>query len=50
MKKNNGYITSKELDMFDIHRMYLSIMQEKEHKCNNKGKKRTRKIKNSCIN
>ena len=30
MKRNNGYITSKELDMFDIHRMYLSIMQEKE--------------------
>ena len=29
MKKNNGYITSKELDIFDIHRMYLSIMQEK---------------------
>ena len=29
MKKNNGYITSKELDMFDIHRMYLSIMQGK---------------------
>ena len=29
MKKNNGYITSKALDMFDIHRMYLSIMQEK---------------------
>lgn len=29
MKKNNGYITSKELDMFDIHRMYFSIMQEK---------------------
>jgi len=29
IKKNNGYITSKELDMFDIHRMYLSIMQEK---------------------
>ena len=29
MKKNNGYITSKELDKFDIHRMYLSIMQEK---------------------
>ena len=28
-RKNNGYITSKELDMFDIHRMYLSIMQEK---------------------
>lgn len=29
MKKNNGYITSKELDMFDIHRMYLSIMHKK---------------------
>lgn len=29
MKKNNGYITSRELDMFDIHRMYLSIMQDK---------------------
>lgn len=29
MKKNNVYITSKELDMFDIHRMYLSIMQKK---------------------
>ena len=29
MKKNNGYITSKELDMLDIHRMYLLIMQEK---------------------
>lgn len=29
MEKNNGYITSKVLDMFDIHRMYLSIMQEK---------------------
>lgn len=29
MNKNNGYITSKELDMFDIHRMYLSIMQTK---------------------
>ncbi|HIS91066.1 MAG TPA: abortive phage infection protein [Candidatus Faecisoma merdavium] len=29
MKKNNGYITSNELDMFDIHRMYLSIMKEK---------------------
>ena len=29
MKKNNGYITSKELDMLDIHRIYLSIMQEK---------------------
>ena len=30
MKINNGYITSKELDMFDIYSMYLSIMQEKE--------------------
>ena len=30
MKKNNGYITSKDLDIFDIHRMYLSIMQEKK--------------------
>ena len=29
IKNNNGYITSKELDTFDIHRMYLSIMQEK---------------------
>lgn len=29
MKENNGYITSKELDMYDIHRMYLSIMQKK---------------------
>ena len=29
MKNNNGYITSRELDMFDIHRMYLSIMKEK---------------------
>lgn len=29
MKKNNGYITSKELDMFEIHRMYLSIMEDK---------------------
>lgn len=29
MKRNNGYITSKELDMFDIHRMYLLIMQDK---------------------
>lgn len=29
MKRNNGYITSKELDMFDIHRIYLSIMQDK---------------------
>ena len=29
MKNNNGYITSRELDMFDIHRMYLSIMKKK---------------------
>ena len=29
MKKNKGYITTKELDMFDLHRMYLSIMQDK---------------------
>ncbi len=29
MERNNGYITSKELDMFDIHRMYLSIMYKK---------------------
>ncbi len=29
MKNNNGYITTKYLDMFDIHRMYLLIMQEK---------------------
>lgn len=29
MEMNNGYITSKELDMFDIHRMYLSIMKKK---------------------
>lgn len=29
MKKNKGYITSKELDMFDLHRMYLSIIQDK---------------------
>lgn len=28
MKNNNGYITSKELDMFDIHRMYLKILQK----------------------
>ena len=29
MKKNKEYITSKELDMFDLHRMYLSIIQDK---------------------
>ena len=29
MKMNNGYITSKELSNFGIHRMYLNIMKEK---------------------
>ncbi|MDD6276963.1 MAG: hypothetical protein PUA55_00105 [Mycoplasma sp.] len=29
MKKNKEYITSKELYMFDLHRMYLSIIQDK---------------------
>ncbi|MBE6147802.1 MAG: abortive phage infection protein [Firmicutes bacterium] len=29
MKKNNGYITSKEIELFDIHRMYLTIMKKK---------------------
>lgn len=29
MKKNNGYITSKQLSEFGIHRMYLNIMKEK---------------------
>lgn len=29
MKNNNGYITTKELYIFDIHRMYLLIMQER---------------------
>lgn len=29
MKINNGYITSKELSNFGIHRMYLNIMKEK---------------------
>lgn len=28
MKMNNGYITSKMLAKFDIHRMYLTIMQK----------------------
>lgn len=28
MKMNNGYITSKELSNFEIHRMYLNIMKE----------------------
>lgn len=29
MKKNNGYITAKELEDFDISRNYLSIMTKK---------------------
>ena len=29
MKMNNGYVTSKELDNFGIHRMYLNIMCKK---------------------
>ncbi len=29
MKNNNGYITTKELEMFDIHRMYLTIMKDR---------------------
>lgn len=29
IKKNNGYITTKELEIFDIHRMYLLIMRKK---------------------
>lgn len=29
MKINNGYVTSKELSNFGIHRMYLNIMKEK---------------------
>ena len=29
MKKNNGYVTSKELSNLGIHRMYLNIMKEK---------------------
>ncbi len=28
MQMNNGYITSKELSNFEIHRMYLNIMKE----------------------
>ena len=28
MKENNGYITTKDLEMFDIHRMYLKIMKD----------------------
>ena len=30
MKMNNGYVTSKELDNFGIHRMYLNSMWKKE--------------------
>jgi len=30
MKYNNGYITSKDLDNFNIHRMYLCIMLKKK--------------------
>ena len=29
MKMNNGYVTSKELDKFGIHRMYLNSMWKK---------------------
>lgn len=30
MQMNNGYVTSKELSNFGIHRMYLNIMKEKD--------------------
>ena len=29
MERNNGYITAKELENFDISRNYLSIMAKK---------------------
>ena len=29
MKANNGYVTSKLISEFGIHRMYLNIMKEK---------------------
>lgn len=29
MKMNNGYVTSKEISNFGIHRMYLNIMKKK---------------------
>lgn len=29
MSQNNGYITTKELEIFGIHRMYLTIMKSK---------------------
>ena len=28
MKLNNGYVTSKDLDNYGIHRMYLNIMRK----------------------
>lgn len=52
-KMMHDYETDRETiieRMEDAVMVNYSIMQEKEHKCNNKGKKRTRKIKNSCIN
>lgn len=30
MERNNGYITAKELEDFDISRNYLSIMTKKK--------------------
>ena len=29
MKMNNGYVTSKQISNFGIHRMYLNIMKKK---------------------
>lgn len=29
MRMNNGYVTTKDLSNFDIHRMYLNIMKDK---------------------
>lgn len=52
-KMMHDYETDRETlieRMEDAVMVNYSIMQEKEHKCNNRGKKRTRKIKNSCIN
>ena len=52
-KMMHDYETDRETiieRMEDAVMVNYLIMQEKEHKCNNKGKKRTRKIKNSCIN
>ena len=31
MERNNGYITAKELEDFDISRNYLSIMTKKKY-------------------